>query len=124
MTRQAYMEELDKLYAEVIRMGTVIEESLDDVENALYKMDRKLAEKIIKADDVVDKMEHDVERSCIDMIAKQQPVATDLRRVTSIMRIISDLERIADHCSDISEYIIMLSEEKEIPMPEYVPEMI
>ena len=117
MTRQAYMEELDKLYAEVIRMGTVIEESLDDVENALYKMDRKLAEKIIKADDVVDKMEHDVERSCIDMIAKQQPVATDLRRVTSIMRIISDLERIA-------EYIIMLSEEKEIPMPEYVPEMI
>ena len=44
MTRQAYMEELDKLYAEVIRMGTVIEESLDDVENALYKMDRKLAE--------------------------------------------------------------------------------
>ena len=55
MTRQAYMEELGKLYAEVIRMGTVIEESLDDVENALYKMDRKLAEKIIKADDVVDK---------------------------------------------------------------------
>lgn len=124
MTRQGYLEELRKLHAEVIKMGTIIEESLDQVEEALYKMDKEAAEKIIAEDDIIDAMERDIERACIDMIAKQQPVATDLRRVTSIMRVIADLERIADHCSDISEYIVLLSKEREISMPEFVPEMI
>lgn len=124
MTRQVYLEELEKLHCQVIQMGAMIEESLDRVENALYHMDREQAEGIIADDDRVDRMERDIEQACIDMIGKQQPVATDLRRVTSIMRIISDLERIADHCSDISEYIILLSKEREIPMPEHVREMI
>lgn len=124
MTRQAYLDELEKLHKRVVEMGTLIEESLDQVEEALYKMNREKAKQIIAGDDQVDAMEREIERACIDMIATQQPVATDLRRVTSIMRIISDLERIADHCSDISEYILQLSDEKEIPMPDCVPDMI
>ncbi len=124
MTRQVYLDELDKLHKKVVEMGTLIEESLDQVEEALYKMNREKAREIIAGDDRVDAMEREIERACIDMIATQQPVATDLRRVTSIMRIISDLERIADHCSDISEYILLLSDEKEIPMPDCVPDMI
>lgn len=99
MTRQVYLDELDKLHKKVIEMGTLIEGSLDQVEEALYKMNRKKAREIINGDDRVDAMEREIERDCIDMIAKQQPVATDLRRVTSIMRIISDMERIADHCA-------------------------
>ena len=124
MTRQVYLDELDKLHKKVVEMGTLIEESLDQVEEALYKMNREKAREIIAGDDRVDAMEREIERACIDMIATQQPVATDLRRVTSIMRIISDLERIADHCSDISEYILLRSDEKEIPMPDCVPDMI
>lgn len=65
-----------------------------------------------------------IELSCISLIAKQQPVASDLRKVTSIMRIIADIERIADHCSDISEYIIKISKENKVAMPKYVVEMI
>lgn len=85
MTRQVYLDELDKLHKKVIEMGTLIEGSLDQVEEALYKMNRKKAREIINGDDRVDAMEREIERDCIDMIAKQQPVATDLRRVTSIM---------------------------------------
>ena len=85
MTRQVYLDELDKLHKKVVEMGTLIEESLDQVEEALYKMNREKAREIIAGDDRVDAMEREIERACIDMIATQQPVATDLRRVTSIM---------------------------------------
>lgn len=77
MTRQVYLDELDKLHKKVIEMGTLIEGSLDQVEEALYKMNRKKAREIINGDDRVDAMEREIERDCIDMIAKQQPVATD-----------------------------------------------
>lgn len=123
-TRIVYQEELAKLNFDVIRMGSLLEEAIDMVISALRKLDISLAREIIAGDDRIDRLEHDIEQYCITLVAKQQPVATDLRRVTSIMRIIADLERIADHCSDISEYIIRLAGESDIPMPEHVIEMI
>ena len=72
MTRQVYLDELDKLHKKVVEMGTLIEGSLDQVEEALYKMNRKKALEIINGDDRVDAMEREIERACIDMIAKQQ----------------------------------------------------
>lgn len=123
-TRLVYQEELAKLNFDVIKMGSLLEESIDMVISALKKLDISMAKEIIAGDDRIDQLEHDIEQYCINMVAKQQPVATDLRKVTSIMRIIADLERIADHCSDISEYIIRIAEEKEIPMPDHVIDMI
>lgn len=123
-TRLVYQEELAKLNFDVIKMGSLLEESIDMVISALKKLDISVAKEIIAGDDRIDQLEHDIEQYCINMVAKQQPVATDLRKVTSIMRIIADLERIADHCSDISEYIIRIAEEKEIPMPDHVIDMI
>lgn len=122
--RQQYEEELDKLNNDVIRMGSLIEDSIVNVIKALNTMDAQAAQKIIDGDDIIDNLEWDIEKNCIKLIAKQQPVATDLRKVTSIMRIIADIERIADHCSDISEYILQLAKEKEAAMPAYVPEML
>lgn len=123
-TRQAYLDELERLNNDVIKMGTLLEESINNVIIALNKMDAGLAKEIIEADDKIDELEMGIELSCISLIAKQQPVASDLRKVTSIMRIIADIERIADHCSDISEYIIKISKEKKVTMPKYVVEMI
>lgn len=123
-TRQVYLDELEKLNNDVIKMGTLLEESINNVVAALKKMDSKLAEEIMASDDKIDDCERNIEKACIALIAKQQPVASDLRRVTSIMRIIADVERIADHCSDISEYIIKLASEEEIAMPKYVIEMV
>lgn len=123
-TRQKYMAELEEMNQDVIQMSTRIEEAIQKVSKALKNVDELAAHKIMEDDDVIDEMEQRIEKECITMIAKQQPVAKDLRRVTSIMRIISDIERIADHCSDISKYIIKLAKEEPIAMPEYVEEML
>ena len=123
-TRQRYMAELETMNRDVIQMSTLIEESIGKVMHALKTVDADIAHKIIEDDDVIDELERKIEAECISIIAKEQPVAKDLRRVTSIMRMISDIERIADHCSDISEYIILLSKEERIIMPDFVEEML
>ena len=64
MTRQVYLDELDKLHKKVVEMGTLIEESLDQVEEALYKMNREKAREIIAGDDRVDAMEREILRVC------------------------------------------------------------
>lgn len=121
--RQQYMAELETLNRDVIQMSTILEESIEKVFRALKTVNAKEAHKIIEDDDVIDEMERKIERECMSIIAKQQPVAKDLRRVTAVMRMISDIERIADHCADISEYIILLSKEEDIAMPDFVGEM-
>ncbi|MBQ2802045.1 MAG: phosphate signaling complex protein PhoU [Lachnospiraceae bacterium] len=124
VVRQRYMAELEEMNRNVIQMSTLLEESIGKVIYALKNKDSEVAKKIIKDDDAIDEMERKIEAECITIIAKEQPVAKDLRRVTSIMRMISDIERIADHCADISEYIIMLSKEDSIPMPKSVEQML
>lgn len=122
-TRAIYREELERINNDVIKMGGALEHSFSEVIKALKTMDAKLAEEIIELDDEIDDWERNIEQCCVRILAKQQPVARDLRKVISVMRIISDLERIADHCGDISEYIIKISQEGTIPMPAYVLEM-
>ncbi len=97
---------------------------IDQVIEALKNMDIEEAQDLIEKDDIIDQMERDIERACINIVAKQQPVATDLRRVTSVMRMISDLERIADHCADIAEHIKDLTQRKPVPMPVGLLEML
>lgn len=123
-TRQVYLEELARLKFDVVQMGGLLEEAIRKVMSALKTTDIMLAKEIIDGDDKIDQMERDIERECIHLIARQQPVAADLRKIASIMRIISDLERIADHCSDISEYIIKIAEVKHVPMPTNIENMM
>ena len=102
-TRKVYIAELEELTDQVNQMGTQLEHMIDQVIKALTDLDLDMAVSIIREDDIIDDMERRIERTCITLVAKQQPVvATDLRRVTSIMRLISDVERIADHCGDIA----------------------
>lgn len=124
MTRHLFMQELRELNQNVIRMGSLLEKSINDVIVALEKLDATLAAEIINNDDAIDDLEHQIERECIAMIAKQQPLATDLRKVTSIMKIVTDVERIADHCADISEYIIVLTKQSNVIAPKNLKEMV
>lgn len=116
-TRIVYQQELEDLNRQVQEMGAILQTSIDKVIEAMDVMDEKLAHEIIAADDKIDAIECSIETACITLIAKQAPIATDLRRIVSYMCMIADIERIADHCSDISEYIIELSNKKEVPMP-------
>jgi phosphate transport system protein len=114
VTRQLFEKELTDLHESIIRMGVAVENSIGDAIEALIGIDRELAENIIKNDDIIDDMELEIEKTCIEIIARQQPVAGDLRDVTSALKLITDLERIADHASDISEKIILLSSKKRV----------
>lgn len=122
-TRKMYTAELEHLTTRVADMGNQLERMIIQVMQALDNLDADLARDIIEQDDLIDDMEREIERACINIVAKQSPVASDLRRVTSIMRLISDIERIADHCGDVSEYIIELSKEAVVPAPEGLKEM-
>jgi len=123
-TRKAFIAELNALIRKLKEMGVQLEEMIRQTYQALMDIDENLAKKIVQDDDIIDDMEREIEKICIRIVAKQQPVATDLRRVTSIMRMISDIERIADHCGDISEYIIDLAQEIPIATPKGIPEMM
>lgn len=124
MTRQLFIQELEELNQNVIRMGSILEMSLNEMIVALEKLDVPMAKKIIARDDEIDLLEQHIERECITIIAKQQPLASDLRKVTSIMKIITDIERIADHCADISEYIIEIYKMPKIKAPNHLAAMI
>jgi len=104
--------ELQELHMDVLKMGSLIEESIDNMLLALVNQDVDLAKKVIEGDQRIDQLEQQIEAECITVIARQQPLAGDLRLITSILKMITDLERIADHCEDISEITIRLSTEE------------
>ena len=122
--RQKFIEQLDELNNNVIKMGSILELSTNEMIQALRNLDVEKAKVIINRDDEIDLLEQQIERECINIIAKQQPLAIDLRKITSIMKIITDIERIADHCVDISEYIIKLNGQAKITAPAQLLNMI
>lgn len=114
VTRHTFEKELADLHLMIVRMGVEVENSINDTIKALIGLDSELAAKIMERDDMIDDLELRIEESCLDIIARQQPVARDLRDVTSALKLITDLERIADHASDISQKIILMAGRKKI----------
>ena len=110
MVRIEFERELSNLHQDIIRMGATVEQSINDAVQALVDLDSDLARKVIANDDIVDEMEREIDRKCVEIIARQQPVARDLRDLTSTLKLITDLERIADHASDICERILAINE--------------
>lgn len=115
--RGNYTRELDRLSAKVQEMGTAIGKAVLKTKDAMDHMDVKMAQELIDGDDVFDQMNRDIEQECLNVVVTQAPVAGDWRRLASIMRMISDLERIADHCSDIAEYLLKLSKSDPVDLP-------
>lgn len=121
--RRNYNNELQALCDSVKQMGLAIEDSIDKTWKALQKVDVKAAQEIIQGDDVIDQMERSIEKACLELVITQGPVASDWRRIASIMRMISDLERIADHCSDISEYVVQMAAKPAVDLPAQMEKM-
>lgn len=101
---------LQELKEEITKMGFMVKESLDNTLKALKSMDVKMAEEIIAHDNDIDDIESRIEKHCLNLFALQQPLAGDLRLIGSALKMITDLERIGDHSTDISELILRLSE--------------
>jgi phosphate transport system protein len=106
--RNQFDKELQQLNGEILRMGGLVEESVEQTLIALRELDADLAKSIIAKDDLVDSMEAKIEKHCLNLFALQQPLARDLRQISSTLKLLTDLERIADHASDISELTLRL----------------
>ncbi|MDD2580056.1 MAG: phosphate signaling complex protein PhoU [Clostridia bacterium] len=118
VTRIEFERDMSLLHEEIMRMGAQVESAIEEAINALIELDTERAQKVIDQDDIVDEMERRIDRHCVEIIARQQPVARDLRDVTSTLKLITDLERIADHASDISERVLdMAGNPDRIPVP-------
>ena len=118
MVRNKFAEQMALLLSSVRVMGVNLEETLDKVIDNLENKDVALAQAIIGGDDDFDNSEVDIERQCLELVLTQTPVATDWREIASCLKLVGDMERIADHCSDISQYTLRLAEKDPVPMPE------
>lgn len=101
-TRRHFRQQLDQLYREVLRMGVTVEEALRKAVRAVEERDRELANKVIDDDSLVDQMQLELEESGAQLLATEQPVATNLREILVIIKIASDLERIGDHARHLA----------------------
>ncbi len=110
--RLSFEEEMGLLHEQFTNMLSLTENAIDKAIVALKTQDAALAKEIIEGDDEIDKAERKIEKSCLEIMVRQNPIASDLRRVTSIFKLITDLERIADHAEDISEIVIRIKDQK------------
>jgi phosphate transport system protein len=123
VARHSFDQGLDDLHLNLIEMGSMVEESIDNTILALKNQDVELARKIFRNDDIIDDFEKRIEKKCINLIARQQPLAKDLRTISTALKIITDMERIADHSADIAEITIRLSGQKFIKPLIDIPKM-
>lgn len=104
-------------------MGGAIEEAITKAVEALMKRDCRLAEEAIQFDGEIDNMERDIERRCLKLLLQQQPVATDLRKISSALKMITDMERIGDHAADISEITKRIAKDDYSHELQHIPQM-
>lgn len=123
MTRNYFDKELQELHLLMLKMCTEVEEALINTVHALKNQDVNMAQAVIDGDDVIDDMEYIIEERCLKLIALQAPMAKDLRFIATAMKIITDLERIADHAVDIAKITIRLADETYIKELIDIPRM-
>ena len=106
--------EIEHLKELLLRMGAMVEDSIHESIRALLERDSTIAERVISADDAIDQMELEIDQHTIELIAKMQPAAIDLRFVAAAMKITPELERIADLAVDVCERAIELNREPQL----------
>ncbi len=121
--RLLFDKELEQLHLALINMGALVENAIEKSILALKKQDATLAKEIIRNDNQIDEMEVKIEKQCLRLLALQNPIAKDLRSVSSTLKIITDLERIGDHATDIAEITIRLANAKYIKPLVDIPKM-
>jgi phosphate transport system protein len=122
-TRQHFDQQLAQLEQDIVRMGTVVEEMLDKAIRALVERDVDLAVEVINEDDLADSLDLNIEQRCMRLLALQQPMSKDLRTIGSILKAITDLERIGDFSVDIARATQRIAEQPDYKQIVDVPQM-
>ena len=103
--RKSYDEELLQLDTLLARMGHEAGAAIESALTALRNDDIELARSVVARDSQIDASEHEIEHRCLQLLLRQQPVAGDLRHISTAMKVVTDIERMGDHASDIAEII-------------------
>ena len=103
--RKQYDSDLESLKKSLTEMGRNSADAVENVLEALCVADADAAATIVKGDARINNMERDIEHRCMTLLLRQQPVAGDLRRISTAMKVVTDIERIGDHAADIAEII-------------------
>lgn len=110
MVRSRFDAQLEELNVELIKMGALCEEAITASVAALISYDKKDVSIVFEKDNEIDRMERDIEAVCMRLLLQQQPVARDLRVISSAMKMISDMERIGDQAGDIAEIMTFIQD--------------
>ncbi len=121
--RIKYETELAEVFNKLIRMCRATEIAIEKSVSALVKKNREISEEVISEDKYIDGLEHEIEQDCLKILLMEHPVAGDFRDVSAALKMITDLERIADQASDISEIALQFGEEEYIKEPEHIVQM-
>ena len=103
--RKTFDEQLMQLNREMITMGSLCEKVIAMAAKSLLEGDKELAAKVVHSDSEIDQKEREIEAMCLKLLLQQQPVARDLRIVSSALKMITDMERIGDQSADIAEIV-------------------
>jgi phosphate transport system protein len=114
MERRIIDQQLDLLRDKILLLGGTTEQALHRAVQSLTTRDSDLAREVLEGDQVIDQMELDIDRFCIEILALRQPAAHDLRFVISVAKITPILERIADHAASIAEAALILNNEPQL----------
>jgi len=112
--RTRFDEQLKQLNNEMIRMGSLIENAIQNAVRAFFDKDIELAKRIMDNDEAVDQEQKKIENICFQLLIQRQPVARDLRTITAALKMVTDMERIGDHAADISELTVVMADHTEI----------
>lgn len=121
--RLSFDHELNLLKENLREMGSLIEKAIDKSLVAFENQDYALAREIINGDRTINDIEKTIESRCLSLILKQQPVARDLRMVTTALKVVTDMERIGDHAADIAELVLRVQGETIYTLVKYIPDM-
>ena len=121
--RKLFEEELSDLKTELVEMCRLTEKMIDNAITALVNRDRELGKSISQSDKRVDDYEMDIEKRCMRILLKQQPVAKDFREVSTALKMITDIERFGDQASDIGDIVYTLPGDRYIKKLEHITTM-
>ena len=121
--RKLFEQELEELRQDVLQMAEWVQDGYDCLFAALEKKDGDQMRRYVRHDRTIEDMQRNIESQCLSLLTRQTPVARDLRTVSAALKVVTDLERIGDHASDIAELILRIKSDHAYHIVKHLPAM-
>ncbi len=123
LAREQFTQKIQDIKRDVLKMGDLVESLISIAVTSLREQNLEVANEVIEKDDEIDQLELEIEKECMMLLALQQPLAKDLRTIASALKIITDLERMADHAVNIAKITLQIGKDSLIKPLVDIPKM-